>query len=643
MKRSDLRPDLPVMLSTLTGENRSSYLAEFVRLGCRRLWLCPDRALLFEPDADLSVIKSHLDFFILNGVETGFWINAFGFGGPASRGVPWRRLVSVTGAVHPENDEFCPSDPRFVEAMAEYIKRLASLSPDLIMFDDDMCMSVRPGIGCFCPRHIEMMGEKLGEKLALSDRLPSLVFTGAPNRYRSAWYEAMGETMRSFCRRMREAVDSVDAAVRLGFCAGYTNWTTEGADPIELSRILAGNTEPFFRFTSAPYWVADWYHRFPSQGFNSVVENARMQAAWCKDSGVEVFAEDDSFPRPAYHVDASFVELFDAAVRTAGVRSLKYMLDYVSPLGYETKYAEEHLRDAALFEGIEAAFSGKSPAGIRLYCPNKSLADRTLPEKFTTEKNVMREYFSVSAAFFTGMGVPVSYDGACEVSAVFGSEADDFTGDGVKKLILDMRAAAALRERGFDVGFDFAVPAPIPDREFFGDCPIRLSVTGKGALRSASEGFFDVKLRPKAKVLSEFAAGETRFPSAYSYNDGKIEYLVFCFDASAMGELSTVFVSYARADQIYAFAPVFPFAPKTHGLYQIYSKNASSRAILIENISHDRYADLYLILPEKAVSLKLTGASGSLSEDGASIIFDSTLYPREAVVAEYEIREEAAK
>ncbi|MBQ9544339.1 MAG: hypothetical protein IJV00_04355 [Clostridia bacterium] len=634
----DLRPDLPVMLSTLTEDNRASYLEEFISLGCRRLWLCPERELLFDADADLSGIKSHIDFFRANGFETGLWINAFGFGGPAVKDVPWQRIVSSVGVDRPRNDEFCPADPGFAHAMATLVARLAALSPQLIMLDDDLCVSVRPGIGCFCPRHLEMMSDFLGEKLSLSDSLPSLLFTGKPGRYRSAWYKSVGDSMRSFCRLMREAVDSVDPSIRLGFCAGYTSWTCEGADPIELSRILAGTTEPFFRFTSAPYWVADWYHRFPSQGFNSVIENARMQAAWSKDSGIEVFGEDDSYPRPAYHVDASFVELFDAGLRTTGVRSLKYMLDYFSPLGYETKYSEEHKKDAALLEAIGAAFDKKTPSGVRLYCANKGLDKRTLPDKFTSEKNVMRDYFSVAAAFFTGLGIPVSYDGDVSVSALFGEDAEDFVfSEDVKKLILDLPAAKKLSSLGYDVGLDSVLSAPIPDREYFGELPLRLSVTGKGAVKSASEGFYDVKTKPGAVILSEFSASNKRFPSAYSCSDGKREYLVFCFDAAAMGELSTVFLSYARAEQIFDFAPVFPYIPKTHGLYQIFSSGLDSRAVLIENLSHDRFSSLEIVLPEKARSVALCGLSGSLSEDGKKIRLAGTFYPREAVLIEYKV------
>jgi hypothetical protein len=103
----------------------------------------------------------------------------------------------------------------------------------MIMLDDDMCLSVRPGIGCFCDRHMELLSRELGEDLN-GKPLEKLMFTGGRNRYRDAWLKVMGETMRKFCRSVRDMVNTVDPTVRLGFCAGYTSWDVEGADALAI-------------------------------------------------------------------------------------------------------------------------------------------------------------------------------------------------------------------------------------------------------------------------------------------------------------------------------------------------------------------------------------------------------------------------
>jgi hypothetical protein len=84
-----------------------------------------------------------------------------------------------------------------------------------------------------------------------------------------------GDTLRKFCRTLREALDEVDPTVRMGYCAGYTSFDTEGVDAFELTHILAGSNKPFMRFTSAPYW--HYAQRFGQAPMQTFIEYVRLR------------------------------------------------------------------------------------------------------------------------------------------------------------------------------------------------------------------------------------------------------------------------------------------------------------------------------------------------------------------------------
>ena len=238
MSNPILSPQVPVLNANIRPSDREKILSCLKEIGSRRFWIAWERSTLFLADRReaLNCLRENVKYFQNAGLEVGVWIQAYGFGDPLSyEECSWTRLRSVTGK-EKEADAFCPEDPDFTAAYRSWVSDVARISPDLIMLDDDLCLSVRPGIGCFCHRHLRLMEETLGEKIELS-RCAELIFTGGKNRYRDAWFQVMGDSNRRFCRGVREAVDAVDPSIRVGFCAGYTSWDVEGCDPLELSRL----------------------------------------------------------------------------------------------------------------------------------------------------------------------------------------------------------------------------------------------------------------------------------------------------------------------------------------------------------------------------------------------------------------------
>lgn len=647
MNQTFCYPDVPIALSTLNEESKYTFLDMLRKARAQRVWICcvdtfMNNDLGHNQEKTLDSCGEYIRFFRENGLECGLWIRSLGFGTPMAPNSPkvsWTRLTSVTGNA-PEADSFCPENPDFVKAYLGYVRQIAACGPQLIQLDDEHCLSVRPGIGCFCQRHRNLMAQRLGEEVEL-EGLPEKIFTGGKNRYRDAWLDVCGKTHLDFTAKVRNAIHEVDPTIRVGFCAGYTSWDIEGIDALSLSKNLAGSNAPFLRFTGAPYWCNPAKGRFAGQKLNTVIECAREQAAWSRDSGVEVYGEADSYPRPAYQSPAALIECFDIALQAEGLKSLKYLFDYYSAPTYEQKYYKLHLRNIPLYEHITNTFSGLQDAGVRLYRRFDRIRRADLGPVFPGEKPVMRSFFSAASAMLTQLGIPVCYTGSAQVGAAFGQDALDIPEDNFpKKLILDLPAARLLMDKGVDLGIRAIAPCAGSAAEtyFFADGTTQYISnfhSGLGLFPKMHCGYFDVKLDPDAKVLSTFAYHEGDRPSACLYRNGDTEFLILLFDAAALGQSSSAECSYSRQRQLLEFiGEAYPSVVNEPGVYTLCKQSADGRtlAMLLENLGQDTLFDYTIHLDGSWSLASLFGGDGVMAADRRSIRMTSDLPPGAALV-----------
>lgn len=547
---------VPIMVDS--HQNREAYLKDLKKLGVDRLFLsCGERWPLMSDEmrhAWMREIKDAYDFYTAAGYECGVWICTLGFGAPlfsdarnTSNLTQIRSIVGKNGG-----DALCPLNPEFVKSIATAVQEIAALGVKMIMLDDELCLSVRPGIGCACDLHLAELSRRVGEEITL-EGLPERLFTGAGNKYRRAWLQLQGDTLREFCRTLRKALDEVDPTVRMGFCAGYTSWDVEGVDALELTYILAGNTKPFLRFTSAPYW----YHaqRFGQTPMATFVEFARMQAAWAKDSGIEVFSECDTYPHDRFHTPRAQIEGFDTATMlTPDVGVLKYFYHYPCEATQERGYIDVHLATAALKEEMQKAFYTRPEIGVRVYEEMHKLQDATLPARFDAVKSqkwIMKKYaFSEAQMMLSVNAIPTVYDGDGLCGICFGENAKYLPDTALDKgLILDIAAAELLQARGVDVGLLSSKPISVSVLEDFLDGNDAHSVYWATDL-------CEMEIAEGAVVSSEFVTSSVldpkrRMPAAYLYENAKGQrFLVYAFRAESQEEKSGVYWSYGRGAQL---------------------------------------------------------------------------------------------
>lgn len=606
----------------LEQSDREEALANSRAAGISRLFVFTNR---FLNDPDLSAIPETISFFHKNEIEVGIWITTLGMGNPLPQASQWRTegytsLHSVSGAV--AGDAYCPRSKPFRRDIMAFIKKLAELKPDMIMLDDDLTISARPGMGCFCPEHMKLFEEKLGRPCTLDD-LRKKIFCGGPTVERDAWLEIMGNDMREFCREVRATIDAVDPSIRCGFCTGYTSWDIEGADAIELAKILAGKNKPFLRFTGAPYWSTKDAGRFDNQKLQTSIELTRAQQKWCEGEGIEVFHEGDTYPRPRYHVPASYLECFDIPlVAAGGMHRLKYMMDYHNPEPYEMGYQKHHLHNKPLCDFIEEHFDGKKCVGVQVCQHQRKIRLQELPAEFMGDRNIARTFFTPDATALVANGIPTTYDENPEAGVAFGEECR-YLDKLPKKLYTDVKGALILQERGFDCGLRSAAPIDAPNFEWFGDLKNWYFFKTRGGK------YFNCTLDEKAGVESTLELDGFTAPGSYKYKSDGTEFLILCADASTLHNSSDMLYSYPRQAQLMEFFPKYPAIEGEPFVYTLVKRDEKETAILFTNIHEDAILDGIITLDKEYKEMECFGIDATLRGD--KILLNEEFHPYQSI------------
>lgn len=494
---------VPVTNENVTRCGPEKVLEEIKKFSPHRIFLS-----LGEYDLDpekrekaLSELRTNCEFFKSRGYEVGAWIWAF-----MLKDSPFTCMKSLKGTDFPQN--MCPTDEDFLDFAASYARDIARTGVDIIMYDDDLRYGfLGESPACVCKNHLLRISEIVGEEVT-AELINEKVHSGGKNKYRDAYIKANGDAFRNFARRMREAVDEINPDIRMGACACLNSWDIDGVAAEELSRIFAGKNKPFFRLIGAPYWAAlnCW-----GISLQDGIELSRMECAWTKDKNIEIFSEGDVYPRPRTLVPASYLEGFDTALRAAGCTGgiLKYGMDYVSDADYETGYSRFHLKNRGLYAAIEKHFGDKASVGVRVYEASAKLADAV----FAEEETIDHMFFSLSARTLSYNTIPTVYEGQGIAGAVFGENARHLTDEAFEKgLILDIKAALILKEKGIDTG----IRQP-GEKITAGSFEIFSGSNNRISTREAK--IYGITLEDRAEILSFTEKDGKAVPMSYFYEN----------------------------------------------------------------------------------------------------------------------------
>lgn len=567
---------VPIMNHSYQRYGQEAMLEEVKKFDAQRVFLALGYYQL-DPESrrkDIDTLRENCRFFRAQGYEVGAWIWAFGF----DDGLPFTPMKSLDGFVH--DTTACPMDEAYLAFAEGYVRDIAGTGVDIIMYDDDLAFGIRGQTPCcLCDLHIAEINRITG-KTHDRAQLERLILDGGKNKYRDAWLQVNGDALRTFATRMRQAVDAVDPAIRMGACSVMSSWDVDGLPAPEMAKLLAGNTKPFHRLIGAPYWAVN---RSWSNSVQDVVELERMESAWSRFEGLELFAEGDAYPRPRISCPAAYLEGFDTAIRASGCTDgiLKYGVDYASEPGYENGYAIMHARNRSLYEGIDRLFGGKQAAGIRVY----EYAQKAAEAEFPTMNGVGRLdhlFFSVAARMLAYNAIPTTYEGAGTTGIAFGENARHLPPEAFKKgLILDVTAAKILQARGIDAGLRNVGGKVTPAEERF--------PSGNHIALNDSYAY-DITVSRKAEILS--VGGDV--PLSYRYeNAAGQRFLVLNFVTDVVSRKAYIWRHYARGRQItenmqWLSGETLPaYAAGSPGLYLQCKEGADSMTVGLWNFHPD--------------------------------------------------------
>ena len=273
-----------------------------------------------------------------------------------------------------------------------------------------------------------------------------------------------------------------------------------------------------------------------------------MQAAWCENEGIELFAEGDVYPRPRYAVPARQLEIFDFAIIASGEMDgiLKYMLDYNRPYNYENGYVRRHLGNAELRTALASIFEGKRHVGLRIFENMRKIRKYEFPLEYEQgiSGKAWNAYFSIAQKIASEQAIPTVYKaGGKYPSVVFGENARYLEESDLKNgLILDAVAARILKSRGIDTGLIESENHAAYGEEFI-------------SFSDEIRGIDDISA--KRCAISEKATVETVFhpsgtPASYFYeNQSGYRFFVLCIDAYSSNKNSVnYFNNYYRQQQM---------------------------------------------------------------------------------------------
>lgn len=448
---------VPIMNVSVTEETKNVYLEQLRLAQVHRIFLTFS-AGSFEArvvDEICEELAWKISFFEENEIEVGVWIGN-SIGHDAGLALPdlhdteakgYSPLVNLNGEVLCGTR--CPTDASFRRDFSALVAAVASVGAKTIMLDDDFRFSLRGNsVLCACDAHVRAIGTLCGEEKLDRETLRQRAFVGKPNKYRSAWMRAQGDSLRSLAREIRAAVDAVDPSVCVMLCSSHSMYDVDGASSAEITKILAGGNPPEMRLHGAPYWEIHWPKPLPA-----VFEFVRCFSRMARADGVDrLMAEGDVYPRPRYNTPASHLELFDGLTCADGVGGiLKYMVDYNASPEYETGYLKHHIRNLDLKRRVQGLFEGKLDCGVETPLRPHLLEDADL------DLSVMGDQYPYpsAASMLAMLSIPTSYDGNGICHALFGENARHVDMEMLSKgAFLDGVAATILTERGIDVGFE---------------------------------------------------------------------------------------------------------------------------------------------------------------------------------------------
>ena len=361
-----------------------------------------------------------------------------GHGYPLASPFPFQHLVRADG----ETMEICcPFDRAFREYLTATFRHLAELQPDFLMVDDDFRLLTGRD-GCFCPLHLAEFNARNGSALTREELVTQLQATSPEARRIGELFDRVEADSLTECAALiRDAVDAVDPAIRIDYCACLGD--IRYAELI--AHALAGKRHsPAVRINNACY-LREGFRHFAQRMYEGAAQIAALPSI------PEILDEPDTCPQNRYSTSAAMLHAQYTFSLLEGCTGAKHWITRlrIPEFASGEAYRETLLHHAGFYQ--EAEQIGQK---IRYLGGATPLSSRGVFNFNPLRGNGAGCFEPWSGALFGRMGIPAHFQCDPDAAYLTGPEVDLFRDAELESflqrgLLLDGDAARKLVERGY--------------------------------------------------------------------------------------------------------------------------------------------------------------------------------------------------
>lgn len=279
-------------------------------------------------------------------------------------------IVRADGSESPYAN--CPLDPIYRKRYCEDIARFCEIArPAFVFFEDDFSLSA--SFGCFCPRHLGMLSERIGKPLAREELVSILSqMTDDAYRLKRMWREVLRDTLVSFAEDIRREADK--KTPEIPFCSmesggsDFDGYTTEA-----VARALAGADHiPTTRVFGAFYGGFE-VKRMPAEMFRSLYVRQNTPRPF------RFYREADSFPHTRFFTSGAHMRTVLGTMSACGFEGFIYQTQQILDHPFEEDcYGKVFREEGVRLAEVRRIASLCTVTGVRVcYDPFENTADDT--------------------------------------------------------------------------------------------------------------------------------------------------------------------------------------------------------------------------------------------------------------------------
>jgi len=374
------------------------------------------------------------------GVKTGVLVQASLGHGYDITPNPFTKYVNLTDG----KEEFvcCPEDDAFVEHFSNVMKTIAMEHPAAIMLDDDFRMTVRPGRGCACERHMKLFNESTGLNFTREQLYEYVTTHPYADPITLKYLETQRNSLVKAAKAFRAAIDSVDPTIQGINCTSGP----ETDSVIYTAPEFAGKGNPtIVRVPNGSY--APRYTR----EISTCMCYAARTAGKLKKNGIDVvLAETDTIPFNRYGKSSRFLHSQYSCSMLEGLMGAKHWITrfYTGEKNSGKAYRDVLAKHAKFYETLSAYCQKIKWVGANSYFVEKMYTDYSQkPYHFFGNSWVMYA--------LERMGIPFYYSDVNDNTAFLdGDLVKEMTDEQIEELFkgsvfLASDAAKDIIDRGF--------------------------------------------------------------------------------------------------------------------------------------------------------------------------------------------------